>query len=84
MEETKSTLENQLTTQQELIAKLENQIENYSSTAPNMNKLMSDMESDKIAASRAMSQNQTLKEQLEEMQQAFVHVVSIYKSCYNL
>lgn len=56
------------------IEKLESQLENYHSDQPDNGKLLQAMESDKVAASRAVEQNAQLKQQLEEMQQAFVRM----------
>lgn len=44
---------------------------------------MAACESDKVAASRAVAQNQQLKEQLEELEIAVIQVVSIVKSNAN-
>lgn len=46
------------------------------SDQPDVKSLNASMESDKVAASRAVSQNIELKQQLEEIQQAFVQLVS--------
>lgn len=43
------------------------------------NQLLQSMQSDKIAASRALSQNKQLKEQLEELQNGFVMMVRTLK-----
>lgn len=40
--------------------------------------LLAAMESDKVAASRAVAQNQKLKDQLTELQEAFIRLVSKY------
>ncbi|KAB0797817.1 hypothetical protein PPYR_08810 [Photinus pyralis] len=58
----------------ECIEKLESQMENLQSDQPDNAKLLHAIESDKIAASRAVEQNTQLKQQLEEMQQAFVRM----------
>lgn len=44
-------------------------------------KLVQALESEKLGASRAVSQNQQLKEQLTEMENAFVSLVSNMYSC---
>lgn len=50
-------------------------IERLQLEKPDAAKLIAEMESDKVAASRAVLQNQDLKSQLEEMQRAFVQMV---------
>jgi len=46
-------------------------------------KLVQALESEKLGASRAVSQNQQLKEQLTEMENAFVTLVSNVATQYN-
>ncbi|CAO1423048.1 unnamed protein product [Diamesa tonsa] len=72
LEEEKMTFSNQLQARLEELKLLETRLEHFQTERPDIPKLMADIESDKIAASRAMQQNQTLKEQLEEMQIAFI------------
>ena len=72
MEEEKLTFSNQMQARLEELKLLETRLEHFQTERPDIPKLMADIESDKIAASRAMQQNQTLKEQLEEMQIAFI------------
>lgn len=50
-------------------------LERLQSETPDATNLLASIESDKIAASRAMAQNQELKMQLEEIQKAFVQLV---------
>lgn len=45
-------------------------------------KLARALESEKLGASRAVSQNQQLKQQLTEMENAFVTLVSVHNSAY--
>lgn len=47
-------------------------------------KLVQALESEKLGASRAVSQNQQLKEQLTEMENAFVTLVSSIATQYTL
>jgi hypothetical protein len=54
------------------IGELEFMLERYESDQPDKDKLLAAMESDKVAASLAVSQNQQLKVQLEELQDGFV------------
>ncbi|KAF2897178.1 hypothetical protein ILUMI_09006 [Ignelater luminosus] len=58
----------------ELIEKLEGNLERVQGDQPDNVKLLAAMESDKVAAARAVTQNSELKQQLEEMQQAFVRM----------
>lgn len=60
----------------EFIRNLENKLEQIESVQPDSSRLNASIESDKIAASRAVLQNQELKFQLDEIQKAFVQVVS--------
>ena len=54
------------------IKNMELQVEQVHSNTPNLTKLMTDFEDKSVAASRALKQNQGLKEQLDEMQRAFI------------
>lgn len=58
------------------IEELEFMLERYESDQPDKDKLLAAMESDKVAAALAVSQNQRLKVQLEELQDGFVKLVS--------
>lgn len=58
------------------IGELEFLLERYESDQPDKDKLLAAMESDKVAAALAVSQNQRLKVQLEELQDGFVKLVS--------
>lgn len=51
---------------------LEMKLEQLKTNSPNLSQLMTDFEDKSVAASRALSQNQGLKEQLDEMQKAFI------------
>uniref|UniRef100_A0AAR5PGQ6 Golgin subfamily A conserved domain-containing protein n=1 Tax=Dendroctonus ponderosae TaxID=77166 RepID=A0AAR5PGQ6_DENPD len=53
------------------IAQLESMIEQLRGNQPDSVKLLAAMESDKVAASRAIQQNKELKQQLESMQEVF-------------
>lgn len=72
----------QLLTQQQLLEKdtklteYQSTLERLQSETPNATNLLASIESDKIAASRAMAQNQELKIQLDEIQKAYVQLVS--------
>ncbi len=73
-----SSLQLQLQEKINSLSELETTVERIQSERPDSKNLIASIESDKIAASRAMSQNQDLKQQLEEMQKAFVQVVNIF------
>lgn len=72
-----SSLQLQLQEKITLLSQLESTVDRLKSETPDSKNLIASIESDKIAASRAMSQNQDLKQQLDEMQRAFVQVVKI-------
>lgn len=63
----------------EVIQNLENKLEQIESVQPDSSRLNASIESDKVAASRAVLQNQELKFQLDEIQKAFVQVVSLIR-----
>lgn len=73
-----SSLQLQLQEKLHALSELESTLERIQSERPDSKNLIASIESDKIAASRAMSQNQDLKQQLEEIQKAFVQVVSAF------
>ncbi|XP_055903800.1 golgin subfamily A member 2 [Eupeodes corollae] len=58
------------------IAELEDHLQNILSERPDSHKLLATMESDKIAASRALSQNDALKKQLDELELRFVQLTN--------
>lgn len=58
------------------IDELESMVERLEGDQPDKDKLLAAMESDKVAAARAVGQNQRLKQQLEELQDGFVKMVS--------
>lgn len=58
-------------------------IERLQVDKPDVGNLITDLESQKVAASRAVSQNNDLKKQLEEIQNAFVQIVSYAKIYLN-
>ncbi len=75
IEETKSHLEDELLRSGDTIKSLELELDKCKTMNPNINSVLENIESEKVAASRAVSQNQLLKEQLEEMQGAFIRTV---------
>ncbi|XP_039280277.1 golgin subfamily A member 2 [Nilaparvata lugens] len=56
----------------ERIEELERSLERLESDRPDVSRLQAAIESDKVAASRAVAQNSDLKKQLEELQDAFI------------
>lgn len=62
------------------ISELESLVEQLQGQQPDNSRLLAAMESDKIAASRAVTQNTELKKQLQDMQDDFVKMVSITNS----
>jgi hypothetical protein len=58
------------------IDELESMLERFEDDQLDKDKLLAAMESDKVAAARAVGQNQQLKKQLEELQDGFVKMVS--------
>lgn len=65
----------ELELRKEEVIQLEEEINRLQSNQPDNVKLLATIESDKVAASRAVTQNAELKKQLEEMQQAFIQMV---------
>jgi chromosome segregation ATPase len=60
----------------ESVRELEGLVEELRRNQPDNAKLLATMESDKVAAARAVSQNTELKKQMESMEEVFVKVVS--------
>lgn len=63
---------------EEKITELQLALERLQVDKPDVAKLMAEIESGKVGASRAVAQNMELKAQLEEMQKAFVQIVSAF------
>ena len=57
---------------EEEMREMELRVERLKTETPNLSQLMTDFEDKSVAASRALTQNQGLKEQLDEMQRAFI------------
>ncbi|XP_018332805.1 golgin subfamily A member 2 [Agrilus planipennis] len=70
--EDKRLLEEEIHFHEEKERDFSEQLEQARENRPDLSKLMASIESDKVAAARAVSQNAELKAQLEEMQQAFI------------
>lgn len=66
----------ELQQKQEHITNLESTLERIQSDRPDSNAIVAAIESEKVAASRAVAQNQELKKQLDEIQLAFIQIVS--------
>ncbi|KRT78633.1 hypothetical protein AMK59_7948 [Oryctes borbonicus] len=64
----------ELDLRKEEITQLEEEVNRLQSNQPDNVKLLATIESDKVAASRAVAQNTELKKQLEEIQQAFIQI----------
>lgn len=77
----KLTLQQHLLEKDAKLTEIESELERLRAERPDTSNLLATIESDKVAASRAMAQNQELRKQLEEMQQAFVQVVSLIAIC---
>lgn len=75
------SLQRELAEKSGRIDEMGSMLERFEGDQPDKEKLLTAMESDKVAASRAVGQNQRLKQQLEELQDGFVKMVSL-KLCY--
>lgn len=69
-------LRQQIIEKQNKVAELEANLDRLRCETPNTTEILATIESDKVAASRAVAQNQALKQQLDEIQKAYVQVVS--------
>ncbi|XP_018787777.1 PREDICTED: golgin subfamily A member 2 [Bactrocera latifrons] len=69
-------LSSELQEKQTRLDQLEEHVRNYASEQPDQIKLLATMESDKIAASRALAQNIELKKQLDELELRFVQLTN--------
>ncbi|XP_050093623.1 golgin subfamily A member 2-like [Anopheles aquasalis] len=73
-DEERSHCETLLRQSEEQVALLQLTVERLQLDKPDVAKLLAEIESGKVGASRAVTQNRELKEQLEEMQRAFVQI----------
>lgn len=81
----KEMLLKELAAKNDSLSQLEIIIEQLRGNQPDSVKLLATMESDKVAAARAVQQNKELKQQMESMQEVFMKLVSIvYKLFLNL
>lgn len=76
VEQLQRKYEEKLTLGEQKIAELQLALERLQLDKPDVAKLMAEIESGKVGAARAVAQNMELKAQLEEMQKAFVQIVS--------
>jgi len=68
--------DDQLQLKNSALDELEKQLERLQAEQPDQSKLLATMESDKVAASRALTQNVEMKNQLDELQQRFVQLTN--------
>nr|XP_017096631.2 golgin subfamily A member 2 [Drosophila bipectinata] len=68
--------DDQLKLKDAALAELEQELERLQAVQPDQTKLLATMESDKVAASRALTQNVEMKQQLDELQQRFVQLTN--------
>ncbi|XP_023167270.2 golgin subfamily A member 2 [Drosophila hydei] len=68
--------DDQLQLKESKLAELEQELVRLQTEQPDQVKLLATMESDKVAASRALSQNMDMKQQLDELQQRFVQLTN--------
>ncbi|EDW91142.2 golgin subfamily A member 2 [Drosophila yakuba] len=68
--------DDQLQVKDSALDELEKQLERLQAEQPDQSKLLATMESDKVAASRALTQNVEMKNQLDELQQRFVQLTN--------
>lgn len=77
-----ANLRQELQMKNEVISNLESSLERIKVETPDSANVLAMIESEKVAASIAVSQNQELKSQLSEIQNAFVHLVFLKMSYY--
>ncbi|KAH8299878.1 hypothetical protein KR044_007198 [Drosophila immigrans] len=66
----------QLQLKEEEFTQMQQELHRLQTEQPDQVKLMATMESDKVAASRALSQNVEMKQQLDELEQRFVQLTN--------
>lgn len=71
-----NTLHLELKQKEAELEQLKDHLENITSEQPDKTKLLATMESDKVAASRALTQNVELKKQLDELELRFVQLTN--------
>ncbi|XP_004444583.1 golgin subfamily A member 2 [Drosophila pseudoobscura] len=68
--------DDQLHVKEAALAEMEQQLDRLQAEQPDQSKLLATMESDKVAASRALTQNVEMKQQLDELEQKFVQLTN--------
>ncbi|KAH8395367.1 hypothetical protein KR222_003018 [Zaprionus bogoriensis] len=68
--------DDQLQLKEDALTELQQELQRLQTEQPDQVKLMATMESDKVAASRALSQNIEMKQQLDELQKRFVQLTN--------
>lgn len=68
--------DDQLQIKDDALSELQQELNRLQTEQPDQVKLMATMESDKVAASRALSQNVEMKQQLDELEQRFVQLTN--------
>lgn len=76
VEAEKNALAQNMLLKEEEMRDIEMRMERLKTETPNLSQLMTDFEDKSVAASRALSQNLGLKEQLDEMQRAFISMTN--------
>lgn len=88
----KLELEQQIVEKDTKLTELSAEMEIVKAECPNTSGVLATMESDKLAASKSMTQNQELKKQLDEIQRAYIQVVGfklfsyfdVFSNCFLL
>lgn len=65
------------TEQETRLGELESQLQDQVQEVEDRRRMLEDVQSDKATISRALTQNRTLKDQLAELQNGFVKLVSL-------
>lgn len=68
--------DDQLQLKEDALNELQQELQRLQTEQPDLVKLMATIESDKVAASRALSQNVEMKQQLDELQQHFIQLTN--------
>lgn len=66
--------------QETRLVEMESQVQNQTQETEDRRRMLEDVQADKATISRALTQNRTLKDQLAELQNGFVKLVSHRKS----
>lgn len=68
--------------QEERLLELEKAVQRYNEESLDRQRILEDMQSDKVTISRALTQNRELKEQLAELQNGFVKLVCLFRASF--